>query len=73
MKTISTKINPAFKAWQPLPILFEVPMRRAGRVASGASGLFPTQDAMRRVALDAGSCAMAASPDLKSPAVAAMN
>jgi hypothetical protein len=73
MKTLITKINPAFKMNQPLPLLpGHFPNPGGGDVA-GAARSFPTQRKTPRTTISLAACAMAAKHELSAAILPLMN
>ena len=73
MKTISMKINPAFKQVQQLPLLPSVPPPRAVSAAMGAAKFTPPSADLRRKMTDLAVCAMNVGKSFNTPTVRLTN
>jgi hypothetical protein len=73
MKTISMKINPAFKLAQPLPMLPNVPPPQKGSAATGAAKFAPPSGDLRQKMTALAVCAMNVSKSFNAPAVRLTN
>jgi len=69
MKTISMKINPAFKLAQPLPMPPNVPLPQAGGASTGVAKFAPPSGDLRQKMTALAVCAMNVSKNFNAPAV----